>query len=128
MEESSELTLEQLEKQIAQQVNALYQKLLGHQLQRVSCKLADKTVTIVAEDSLTCLEQFLAQNNKLDLVQQVRKSLHKALEPHLQSLIEECLQVPVVDVMCNAAFDTGRISIVAILATTPELVRLGSLR
>ena len=128
MKESSELTLEQLEQQLAQRVITLYQTLLGHQLQQVSCNLVDKTVTILAEDSLTHIEQFLDLSARRDLAIEVRNSLHKALEPHLQSLIEELVHVPVVNVICNAAFDTGHISIVSVLAATPELIRLHSLR
>ena len=128
MKESSELTLEQLEQQLAQRVITLYQTLLGHQLQQVSCNLVDRTVTIMAEDSLTHIEQFLYLSARQDLALEVRNSLHKALGPYLQSLIEELVHVPVVDVICNAALDTGRISIVSVLAATPELIRLQPLR
>jgi uncharacterized protein YbcI len=115
MEESSALAFEQLEQNISQRVIVLYQTLLGHQLNQVSSKLVDQTLTIIAEDSITRVEQFLAQSNQNELASQVRLSLYKALEPHLKFLIEEVVAVPVIDVLCNSAFDTGRTSIVAIL-------------
>ena len=121
MEESSALAFEQLEQNISQRVIVLYQTLLGHQLNQVSSKLVDQTLTIIAEDSITPVEQFLAQSNQNELASQVRLSLYKALEPHLKFLIEEVVAVPVIDVLCNSAFDTGRTSIVAILAAAPDI-------
>jgi uncharacterized protein YbcI len=121
MEESSALAYEQLEQNISQRVIVLYQTLLGHQLNQVSSKLVDQTLTIIAEDSITRVEQFLAHNDQNELASQVRLSLYKALEPHLKFLIEEVVAVPVLDVLCNSAFDTGRTSIVAILAAAPDI-------
>jgi uncharacterized protein YbcI len=121
MEESSALAYEQLEQNISQRVIVLYQTLLGHQLNQVSSKLVDQTLTIIAEDSITRVEQFLAHNDQNELASQVRLSLYKALEPHLKFLIEEVVAVSVLDVLCNSAFDTGRTSIVAILAAAPDI-------
>jgi uncharacterized protein YbcI len=122
MEESSALTLEQLEQKLAQEVIVLYQTHLGHQLQRVSCKLRDKTLTIVAEDSMTRLEQFLVQNNKHELAREVRANLNKVLEPDLKFLIEEVLDVPVIDVLCNSELESSRTSVIAVLSANPSLV------
>lgn len=121
MEESSALNLEQLEQNISQRVLVLYQTLLGQQLNQVSSKLVDRTVTVIVEDSITHVEQFLAQNNQHELATQVRLSLYKVLEPRLKFLIEEVVSVPVVDLLCNSSFDTGRTSIVAVLAATPNI-------
>lgn len=120
MEEFLAPTLEQLEQNLSQQVIVLFQTHLGHHLDRVSCKLVDGSLTIVAEDSITRLEEFLTQSDRHELAKQVRVALLKALEPQIISLIEEVLKVPVVDVMYDSVFDTGRTSIVAILAATPE--------
>lgn len=121
MEDYSTLTHEQLEQKLSQRVISLYQTHFGHQLHKVSCKLADKTITIVAEDSITPIEQFLWQNNQQTLATQVREQLHKALEPYLKSLIEEVAKVPIVDLICKSIFDTGRTSILAVLAAMPEI-------
>lgn len=121
MEKSSVLTPEQLEQNISQQLIVLYQTKLEHQLGHVSCKLVDKTITIVAEDSITGLERFLLKNNQYELAKQIRLTLHKVLEPHLKFLFEEVVNVPVVDVICDSVFQTGRTSIVAVLAAMPDL-------
>jgi uncharacterized protein YbcI len=122
MEEPSDLALQQLEQKLAQRVIDLFQNYLGHQPQQVSCKLTEKTLTIVAEDSITRLEQFLAERGRQELAQQIRLSLLKALEPQMKFVLEEVVNVPVVDVIGNSTFDTGRTSIVAVLAAEPELV------
>jgi len=121
MEESLSPTLEQLQQELVQQVIKLYRTHLGHELLHVSCHIVDKTVTILAEDSITRLEQFLGKNQQLELALQVRSNLLKSLEPHLQLLIEQTIDVPVVDVICNSTFETGRTSIVALLATVPNI-------
>lgn len=121
MEEFSLVTREQLEHKLSQQLIDLYQAHLGHQLRHVSCKLIEKTITVVAEDSITATEQFLLKNNRYELAQQVRSTLHKILEPHLKFLIEEVVDVPVVDVICDSVFVTGRTSIVAVLLAMPDL-------
>ena len=120
MEESLAPTLEQLEQNLSQRVIVLFQTYLGHHLDRVACKLAEKSITIVAEDSITRLEKFLSQSERYELAKQVRVALLKALEPEIKLLIEEVLNVPVIDVMYDSGFDTGRTSIVAILAATPN--------
>ena len=120
MEESLAATLEQLEQNLSQRVIVLFQTYLGHHLDRVACKLAEKSITIVAEDSITRLEKFLSQSDRYELAKQVRVALLKALEPEIKLLIEEVLNVPVVDVMYDSVFDTGRTSIVTILAAPPN--------
>ena len=120
MEESLAPTLEQMEQNLSQQVIVLFQTYLGHHLDIVACKLAERSLTIVAEDSITRLEKFLSQSDRYELAKQVRVALLKALEPEIKLLIEEVLNVPVVDVMYDSVFDTGRTSIVTILADPPN--------
>jgi len=124
MEESLSPSLEQLQQELVQQVKELYRTHLGHELLQVSCHIADRTITILADDSITRLEQFLGENQQTDLALQVRSNLLKSLEPHLQSLIERVIGLPVVDVICNSTFETGRTSIVALLATLPNILGL----
>lgn len=128
MEESLSPTLEQLQQELVQQVIELYRTHLGYKLPQVSCHIVDRTVTILADDSITRLEQFLGENQQIDLASQVRTNLLKFLEPHLQSLIEQTIGVPVVDVICNSTFETGRTSIVALLASAPNVPSLDTAR
>ncbi|HCF30135.1 MAG TPA: hypothetical protein DEV81_23700 [Cyanobacteria bacterium UBA11049] len=120
MEKSLAPTLEQLEQNLSQRVIVLFQTYLGHQPNKVTCKLAERSIAIVAEDSITRLEKFLSQSNRYELAKQVRATLLKALEPEIKLLIEEVVKVPVVDVIYDSGFETGRTSIVAVLAATPN--------
>ncbi len=122
MVESSKLTHRQLEHSLSQRVRGLYFTYLGHQPNKVSCQLVDKTLTIIVEDSITLPEQLLNNSGQENLAQQVRSNLQKVVELHLKSAIEEVYATTVIDLFSNSAFDTRRTSVVAVLATTPEIV------
>lgn len=122
MLERSQLTLRQLEHSISQRIMSLYLTHLGHQPQKVSCQLVDKTVTIIVEDSITLPEQLLHNTGQENLAKQVRSNIQKAVEVHLKSVIEEVYATTVIELFSNFTFDTGHTSIVAILATVPDIV------
>lgn len=116
MAESSKLAHGQLEQSLSQKVMLLYVTQLGHEPNKVSCHLVDKMLTIVIEDSITRPEQLLAKSGKQELAKQVRLNIHQALGLHLKSLIEEVVKIPVLDLFTDSALETGRTSIVAVLA------------
>lgn len=116
MAETSKLAHGQLEQSLSQKVMLLYLTQLGHEPNKVSCQLVDKTLTIIIEDSITRPEQLLAKSGKRELAEQVRSNIHQALGLHLKSLIEEVVKIPVVDLFSDSAFETSRTSIVAVLA------------
>ncbi|MBW4639455.1 MAG: DUF2294 domain-containing protein [Gloeocapsa sp. UFS-A4-WI-NPMV-4B04] len=122
MLEGSQLTLRQLEHSISQRIMSLYVTHLGHQPQKVSCQLVDKTVTIMVEDSITLPEQLLNNSGQENLAKEVRSNIQKAVAIHLKSAIEEVYATTVIDIFSTCTFDTGQTSIVAILATVPEIV------
>lgn len=115
-------TQEQLEQKVLECVQDAYLKILGHQPQQVSCKLLDKNLTVVIEDSLTQPEQLLISSGKEELAQQVRTNLHLAFEPYLKSTIEEVTSISLTNLISKSSLDSGRTSIVAILAHAPEFV------
>ena len=122
MLEGSQLTLRQLEHSMSQRIMSLYLTHLGHQPHKVSCKVVDKTVTIIVEDSITLPEQLLHNTGQENLAKEVRSNIQKAVEVHLKSAIEEVYATTVIELFSNFTFDTGHTSIVAILATVPESV------
>jgi uncharacterized protein YbcI len=115
-------TQEQLEQKLFECIQEVYLKTLGHQPQQISCKLLDNNLTVIIEDSITQPEQLLVDNGKGELAQEVRTNIHLAFEPYLKSTIEEVTAIPVTDLISKSSLDTGRTSIVAILAHAPELV------
>ena len=115
-------TQEQLEQKLLACIQDVYFKILGHKPQQISCKLVDKNLTVIIEDSVTQPEQLLIESGKQELAQQVRTNIHLAFEPYLKSTIEEVTAIPLTDLISKSSLDTGRTSIVAILAHAPELI------
>lgn len=127
MVEDSELTHRQLEHSLSQCIKELYLNHLGHQPNKVSCQLVNETLTIIVEDSITLPEQLLNKSGHIDLAKQVRSSIQKIVDVHLKQAIEEVLAAPVVEIFSNSALDTGRTSVVAVLApiVTRQQTELG---
>ncbi|HEY9727223.1 MAG TPA: DUF2294 domain-containing protein [Chroococcales cyanobacterium] len=120
-QESSKPTRGQLERLLSQQLQALYREQLGHQPSKVSCQLFDEKVAIIVENSITPPEQLLANTGQVELAQQVRADLDKAIQPQLKEVIEGVLNVNVLDILSDATIETGRTGIIAVLDVTPEV-------
>jgi uncharacterized protein YbcI len=116
---SAELTVGQLERQLSQQIQALFTEKLGHRPSKVSCKLFDRKVSIVIENSITLAEQLLVANGDELLIDRVRSNLDKAIAPFIWESIEQILDVTVEDLLSDATIETGRTAILAVLAETP---------
>ncbi len=115
-------TQEQFEQQLLESIQDIYLKTLGHQPQQLSCKLVDKNLTVIIEDSITQPEQLLIDNGKQELAQQVRTNIHLAFEPYLKSTIEKLTAIPLTDIISKSSLATGRTSIVAIFSQAPEII------
>ncbi|MBE9031380.1 DUF2294 domain-containing protein [filamentous cyanobacterium LEGE 11480] len=111
----------QLERSLSQSIQALYRKQLGHQPSKVTCRLLDRKIVIVMEDSITQAEQVLASATADDkLVEQVRNALDTAIEADLKQLIQEKIGVEIVDLLSDSTVETGRLGIIVVLANDPE--------
>ncbi|MBD2431156.1 MULTISPECIES: DUF2294 domain-containing protein [Fischerella] len=111
----------QVERTLAQRIQALYREQLGHQPSKVTCRLSDTNLVIVIENSITPPEQLLAQTGRHELAEQVRSDLDEAIQPQLKELVEDILHVSVVEILSDATLETGRSGIIAILSETPDL-------
>lgn len=111
----------QVERTLAQRIQALYREQLGHQPSKVTSRLSETNVVIVIENSITPPEQLLAQTGRQELAEQVRSDLDEAIQPQLKELIEEILHVSVVEILSDATLETGRSGIIAILSDKPDL-------
>jgi uncharacterized protein YbcI len=110
---------------LAQQIQKLYKKQIGHTPGKVTCQIADNTITVIAEDSLTKLEQLLIDGEKENLasmeidVEEVRSGVEVAIRPLLIEMLQEILSIDVIDVLSDTTLETGRTAIVAILSEAP---------
>ena len=121
-DKTSKQTLEQLEQNLSERIQVLYLTQLGHQPNKVSCQLIDKTLTIVVENPITQPEQLLVQSGKRELAEQVRFNIHKAFQPQLKVLIEDVIGVELIELVGDSQLHTGRTIIIAILAATPKMI------
>lgn len=110
----------QLERELSQQLQALYRQQLGHQPGKITCQLSDHRVTIIVEDSVTQPEKLLVDDGREQLAEQVRSDLDQAIRPSITQLIEQVLNAQVVDLLSDATLKTGNSGIIAILDHAPE--------
>lgn len=121
MTTTSTPTRGQIQRTLAQRIQALYRDQLGHQPSKVTCQLSDSNLTIILENSITQPEQLLAQTGRIELAEQVRADLDEAIQPQLKTLIEDILNVQVVELLSDATLETGRTGIIALLTDTPNI-------
>lgn len=123
-EQNNKPTRGQLEREISQRLQALYREQLGQQPSRMICQLFDDSLVIILEDSITPAERRLAElpeDEGIDLAEQVRESLDKALRPQIRALIADVLGVEVIEILGDATIETGRVGLIAVLGDTPEV-------
>ncbi len=111
----------QVERTLAQRIQALYREHLGHQPSKVTCQLSEQSLVVLLENSITQPEQLLAQTGREELAQQVHSDLDDAIKPKIKALIEEILHVSVVDLLSDATLETGRTGIIALLTDAPNV-------
>lgn len=109
----------QLEQSLSMQILALYREQLAHLPSNVSCRLSDKTLTIIVDDPTTPPERILLEGHKKELAEQVGWNLYKAIEPQIKTLIEAVLGVSVVDMIASFSIESLHTSIMVVLDAVP---------
>ena len=108
-----------LEQNLSRRIKVLYLEQLGHEPDKVECRLINQTLTIVVDNPITQPEQLLLKSGKQEFADLVRSTIHKAFQPQLKALIEEVFATHVLDLLGDSKIQTGRTSIVAVLADSP---------
>ena len=111
----------QLERSLAQQIQALYRNQLGHRLSAVDCELLETKIAIVLEQSVTQPEQLLAEQGKDELLKALHTELEQAIRPQLKEIIESVVGVDVIDLLSDVTLKTERTGIIVILAEAPQM-------
>ena len=111
----------QVERDLSQAIQAIYNENLGHRPSRVTCHLAKDRITVLMEDSITPVEQFLFEKGQEDLAEQVRTDVIAVFEKELTQTIEGVLGVKVIDLLSDAGLETGRTGMIAVLDSAPAL-------
>ncbi len=111
----------QLERSLAQRIQALYRSQLGHRLSGVDCELLETKIAIVLEQSVTQPEQLLVAQGKSELVESLHSELEEVIQPQLKTLIEEVIGVSVIDLLSDVTLETARTGIIVILSEAPQI-------
>lgn len=114
-------TVGQIEREVSQKIQALYKKVLGHQLGRVTCQLFDSKIEIILEDSISQPVKLLLEESQIELAQQIRNDLDHAMQPQIKLLLADVLGVDVLDILSDATMSTGRTGIISALSCLPAV-------
>jgi uncharacterized protein YbcI len=112
---------QQLEQQLAQQIEAFYLNHLGHRPQAVSCKFLDgqRKLVIFIRGAMTKPEQVLLSIGQADLAARFRSKLEDAMRPRLKAEIEQTTQMSIAELLINTQAQSQNSSAIAILAGHP---------
>lgn len=116
-------TCGQIERDLSQRIQKLYRELLGHSPRKVTCKLFDRSLAVVVEDSLTVLQKTLTEENKLDgAAKYVNSAIDEVIKSKLKIAVEEILGIEVHDILFDSSVKIQQSGAIVIL-TKPPLVR-----
>ena len=111
----------QLERQISQGVQALYQLQFGHLPRKVTCHIFGDKVAIVAEDTVTAIEQILHDNSQADLAREIRSAVCEAFTVRVKQTVTEILDIEVVDVVGDSTLESGCLGAIVFLKGSPQI-------
>ncbi|MBE9043228.1 DUF2294 domain-containing protein [Pleurocapsales cyanobacterium LEGE 10410] len=113
-------TCGQLERQLSQAIQSLYHLRFGHMLRKVVCHIFADKVAIVAEDTVTSIEQLLAENSQLELANNIRKAVNEAFTTDVKQQVTNILQVEVLEAISDSTLESGYMGMIVFLASPPE--------
>ena len=115
-------TTGQLERDISQKLNSIYQNQFAHRASRVDCHLLDNKIMIFSEEVITPIERLLLEaSSSSHLVHQIRTFLDNSIKTKIEELIKEIVQVEVRNCIYNTDIDTKSAIAIAILANPPRV-------
>ena len=114
-------TCGQLERNLSQSIQKLYLNELEHSPSKVTCQLFGNQLAIVVEDSLTAVEQALADLKSESEIEKLNSAVGKLVESKMRLLIEEILSVEVEDILFDTTLETKRTGAIVTLGQIPEV-------
>jgi uncharacterized protein YbcI len=118
---SSIPTRGQIERSLAQRIQALYREKLGHRLEKVTCQFFDEKLAIILENSTTHAEQLLLASEQEELAAKLRCQIDMAIKPQIKALIEEIAGISVVALLSDTAIESGFSGLLAVLNSPPPV-------
>ncbi len=111
----------QLERQMSQTLQSLYRQQFGHLLSKITCHLFADKVAIVAEGSVTSIEEILFKHSRVDLARSVRLAISEDFTTQVKQAVGKILEVEIIDIMTDSAIETGYLGIIIFLQNAPEI-------
>jgi uncharacterized protein YbcI len=121
MNTTSNPTRGQIERNLTQRIQNLYQEKLGQRPEKVICQFFDEKLAIVLEKIITRSEQLMLNNQQHEFAEKLRSQLDDALKSQLQELIEEIVGVSVKVLLSDTDLRSGVSGIIAVLDNTPPV-------
>ena len=114
-------TCKQLERNLSQKIREFYSTENNFPPQQVTCKLFSKYLAIVLDEALTPVEQSLLAQEKIELVEQIRREMSLIFRPKLIQLIEETVEVKAIEILTDITYASNKASILVILSELPKV-------
>lgn len=111
----------QLERQLSQRLQSLYRQQFGHLPSKVTCHMFANHIAIIAENTVTGIEQFLVNHARLDLAENLRTAINRDFILVAKRAIETIIGIPVIDIMSDSALNTGYLGMVVLLENPPQV-------
>ncbi|MEO1430987.1 MAG: Na-translocating system protein MpsC family protein [Cyanobacteria bacterium J06632_19] len=105
-----------LEKNLAERIQSLFINQLGHKPKDIYCRLLDRKLTIVIENAITKPEKLLISAGYKEIVEKVRNSIEKILQPQFKQIIEEVTTDKISNILFATHLDTNYVSVIALFA------------
>lgn len=115
------MTRGQLERNLAQRLQAMYREKVGKHPRKIVCQFFDKRLAIVLEEVVTPSEQFLIESDQDDVALEFRSTLDEALRPQLVEMIEEVVATSVESLLFDTDLKTGFSGITVVLSDYPPV-------
>lgn len=116
-------TVGQLERELAQKINALYQRQLGHRAKKVDCHIFANKVFIYSENVMTSIEKLLLEAPSPNLVHQIRGFLDSSIKEQVAKITQEITKIQIDSCIYNTSVETGSAVGIVMLADTPQVRR-----
>lgn len=115
-------TCGQLERNLSQGIHKLYSNDLEHSPSKVTCQLFGNQLAIVIENSLTAVEQILAEAEEPErTIKQLNTTISQVVKTKMKLLIEEILSVEVKDILFDTTLETKKTGAIATLSQLPQV-------
>ena len=109
------INFRKIESILSAKICDIYQDQLNRKPKRVYYRLFDSTLVIILEGTVSSSEKLLNDRERLWLAKQVRNEIDNVVQPQIQDIIEEVLEVEMIDFLSDTIIERDLTGAIAIL-------------